>query len=153
MCLERCQQHSLRNKASRGHLTQSPLPHSHAQSLAEAEAYDGPLAVMITEPDGRTIRHVNRAWTALCGFLREDSVGRSMGIIQGALTSRPVSKAIGQACRKGVPVEAYLVNYRADRTAFANHVYAAPLAADAGHGAPRCFMSVLEELRLPPTSL
>lgn len=151
MCLERCQ-HSLRNKASRGHLTQSPLPHSHVQSLAEAEAYDGPLAVMITEPDGRTIRHVNRAWTALCGFLREDSVGRSMGIIQGALTSRPVSKAIGQACRKGVPVEAYLVNYRADRTAFANHVYAAPLAADAGHGAPRCFMSVLEELRLPPTS-
>jgi PAS domain S-box-containing protein len=93
-------------------------------------------AVLITEgergPDGiRRIIFVNRAFTEMTGFSREEAVGNSPDITIGPDSDRDMLRLIQSARDALVPVRVELLKYRKDRTTFWAELDVVPVLNDA----------------------
>ncbi|MEP7297188.1 MAG: PAS domain S-box protein [Burkholderiales bacterium] len=60
---------------------------------------------------GPRIQYVNEAFTRITGFERDDVIGRSPRLLQGALTDRAELKRIRAALDRSEPVHSELLNY------------------------------------------
>lgn len=99
-----------------------------------ASTMDG---VVITETDSddkrvHRIIYVNNAFCNMTGYERDDVIGRSPSLMQGAKTDAVQLGKISEALLKGVPVKAELINYKKDGTEFYVQFDIAPVTNDAG---------------------
>lgn len=70
---------------------------------------------------------VNPAFTAVTGYTFEQAVGHNCRFLQGPGTDRAVPARMRRALAAGEPCAETLLNYRADGTAFWNHVVLSPI--------------------------
>jgi len=75
----------------------------------------------------RPLVWVNPAFTAVTGYSFEESVGRNCRFLQGPGTDPAVPARMRRALAAGEPCAETLLNYRADGTAFWNHVVLSPI--------------------------
>ena len=87
-------------------------------------------AVLIGGADGKTVLDVNEPWLKTCGFTREELIGNSMALIQGAETFHGTSgaevKRLMDACKDRRPVSVTMRNYKKDKTPILNTVRVIP---------------------------
>lgn len=100
--------------------------------LTDATSKDNPIVA------------VTGAWSTMCGFSREEALGRNCRLTQGALTDRSCIAAMGDAVRAGRACKAQLLNYRKSGEVFFNLVTISPIDF---RGKPICYMGLLKVRR------
>lgn len=87
------------------------------------------MPIVITDPslDDSPIVFANDAFVALCGYPREEIVGRNCRFLQGPGTDRAEIARIARALEAGLHVEAEILNYRKDGTTFWNALAISPV--------------------------
>jgi len=89
------------------------------------------MAVVVTEANGRTIRHANAGFAKLAGRSVESVVGRDIpDLLQSVNTDRTVLKGIGEAIRRRIPATAMVMNQNKGGEQFMNRLSLAPLDDD-----------------------
>jgi cAMP-specific phosphodiesterase 4 len=78
-------------------------------------------AIVITSaPDGKIV-HCNIPWVRMCGYTREDALGSTNRLLQGARTDMAVASALADALAHGAPeARAVLLNYKKGGEGFWN---------------------------------
>ena len=94
-------------------------------------------AILVTEaeaqgPPGRRVLWCNAAFTRLTGYAREEIVGQTPSILQGADTGREVLDRIRAALAAWQPVREIVKNYAKDGTPFHSELSIRPVADAAG---------------------
>jgi|GEM_PF-5267076 len=94
-------------------------------------------AVMMTEimpsaEDGQRIIYANGALSRLTGYSREEIIGNSPWMFQGAKTNRKQLERIKKFMERFEPVEAELINYTRDGREFWMHMNMMPVADNSG---------------------
>ncbi len=93
-------------------------------------------SVIVTDADldapGPRILYVNRAFTDLTGYHREEVVGKSPRVLQGEKSDRSVLRRIKSALIHGEPFKGELINYHKDGTEIAVRISLKPLRDEAG---------------------
>ncbi|MEX2545225.1 MAG: PAS domain S-box protein [Phycisphaeraceae bacterium] len=91
-------------------------------------------AVVITEPEldlpGPRILYVNRAFTQMTGYSREEVIGKTPRILQGPETSRRELDRLKQTLARGERFEGQTYNYRKDGERFILHWHVTPIRDD-----------------------
>ena len=89
-------------------------------------------AVVVTEPLAPfRIVHVNRAWTALCGYTGDEVAGKTCAILQGPLTCRDDALRFARAVATSeLPASAVVRNYTKSGEPFTNAIVSLPLRLD-----------------------
>jgi len=118
----------------------SELPSQHVEAMkpssvgySVSDIMQGPFegageAVVVTEADGYTLRHVNEHFENLTGYNKSEVIGRTIQeLLQGEGTDKPVTAALGSAVRNYLPASARVVNYRKDGSAFLSYLRFEPI--------------------------
>ena len=92
--------------------------------ITEAEPFDG--------PDGPKIVYVNNAFERRTGYSREEVIGKTPRILQGAKTQRDELDRIRVALEQWQPVRAELINYTKSGEEFWLELDIVPLADSSG---------------------
>lgn len=107
-------------------------------------------AIVITEASSPfIICEVNAAWMSLCGYSREEAVGRSFRFAQGALTDSFLLESISHCVHNKESGQVVLTNYKKSGQAFRNHLRLKPLRYGPSQEILH-YMGILEEV--PPLS-
>ncbi len=83
------------------------------------------------QPDNPIV-FVNDAFTRLTGYRADEVVGRNCRFLQGAKSDPATTHRIATAVRSGSQVEAEILNYRRDGSAFWSGLFIAPVRDKAG---------------------
>jgi PAS domain S-box-containing protein len=91
--------------------------------------------VTLTDPDldDAPIVYANKAFEDMCGYPKEEIVGRNCRFLQGKDRDQPEIDRLRQAIKKGEAVEVTLRNYRKDGELFYNRLDIKPLLDDRGN--------------------
>jgi PAS domain S-box-containing protein len=93
-------------------------------------------SILITEMDmdnpGPRIVYVNDGFTKMTGYTRDEAIGQTPRILQGAKTDRAVLDKLRGALSNGRPFFGQTVNYRKDGSEFVNQWDIHPLIDDKG---------------------
>tara|TARA_B100001996_G_scaffold315023_1_gene257796 strand:+ start:204 stop:833 length:630 start_codon:yes stop_codon:yes gene_type:complete len=121
----------------------SNVPRSYTITEALAPSTE---ARVLTRADERfQIEHVNDAWTRLCGFSKEECLGKTLGMIQGYATDKDVVNDLVSLLQEGKPVDAVLANYNKWGRKFNNHLSINPVVCTESHKVTH-FIGVLKEI-------
>lgn len=92
------------------------------------------MPMIITDPrqDDNPIVFANDAFLQLCGYGRDEVMGRNCRFLQGPATDRSSVKAIRDAVSADGDIKVDLLNYRKDGSSFWNALYVSPVRSDAG---------------------
>jgi len=108
-------------------LDQDPLPYQLAlKDRALASAAEGITISDLRLPDNPLV-YVNRGFTELTGYRREESIGRNCRYLQGPDTRPEKVAEIREAIAARRPCVVELLNYRADGSSFWNRLSLTPL--------------------------
>lgn len=113
-------------------LDRGPLPYQLAiKDRALASADEGITISDLRRPDNPLV-YVNRGFTDMTGYTREESIGRNCRYLQGAATDPAAVEEIRSAieARRACVVE--LLNYRRDGSAFWNRLSLTPVLDESG---------------------
>lgn len=93
------------------------------------------LPLLITRPHqhDNVVVYANRAFQELCGYAREEILGRDCRFLQGPETDRSVVAEIRQAIVAGQPIRREILNYRKNGEPFWNELSLNPCRDSAGH--------------------
>ncbi|KAH8067451.1 PAS domain-containing protein [Aureococcus anophagefferens] len=122
--------------------------HIHADDKPLRRAFHGdPRAKVVTTARRPfVIANVNQAWLDLCGFGKDEVLGRTMSCIQGELTDRRAVESVHAAVAAGRAADMTLINYTSKGDAFLNYVRVFPLYADANpNQRPSNYLGILED--------
>lgn len=88
--------------------------------------------VTLTDPDldDAPIVYANKAFEDMCGYPKEEIVGRNCRFLQGKDRDQPEIDRLRQAIKKGEAIEVTLRNYRKDGELFYNRLDIKPLLDD-----------------------
>ena len=88
--------------------------------------------VTLTDPDldDAPIVYANKAFEDMCGYPKEEIVGRNCRFLQGKDRDQPEIDRLRQAIKKGEAIEITLRNYRKDGELFYNRLDIKPLLDD-----------------------
>lgn len=91
--------------------------------------------VTLTDPDleDAPIVYANKAFEDMCGYPKEEIVGRNCRFLQGNDRDQPEIDKLRQAIKKGEAVEVTLRNYKKDGELFYNRLDIKPLLDDRGN--------------------
>jgi PAS domain S-box-containing protein len=91
--------------------------------------------VTLTDPDleDAPIVYANKAFEDMCGYPKEEIVGRNCRFLQGKDRDQPEIDRLRQAIKKGEAVEVTLRNYKKDGELFYNRLDIKPLLDDRGN--------------------
>ncbi|KAH8078465.1 PAS domain-containing protein [Aureococcus anophagefferens] len=104
----------------------APLPYA-PNSLYDATFHDDPRAKVVTTARRPfVIANVNQAWLDLCGFGKDEVLGRTMSCIQGELTDRRAVES-ARPVAAGRAADMTLINYTSKGDAFLNYAGSSPL--------------------------
>jgi len=79
-------------------------------------------SIVITNSVG-TILHCNNSWTNMCGYTKNDVIGKTNVILQGALTEPYIIREINNGVVNKYPVtEVIVTNYKKSGISFKNHL-------------------------------
>jgi PAS domain S-box-containing protein len=96
--------------------------------LKENIVLDGNDSLILTSAaKGFPIVHVSPGWEQMCGWKKEEAVGRSANINQGPNTSREVLDSLGRALMQQKSCKVQLINYRKDGSMFWNVLSLSPI--------------------------
>ena len=106
--------------------------------------------VVLTNASDGTIVYCNDAWVSMCGYSREEALGRTnRELLQGAQTDMTVARELGVALAEGAPeAQATLWNYKKDdKVGFWNDLHVQRLAGTPSDGAEcAIFVGFLKEV-------
>ncbi|KAK7231969.1 hypothetical protein SO694_00083173 [Aureococcus anophagefferens] len=124
----------------------APLPYA-PNSLYDATFHDDPRAKVVTTARRPfVIANVNQAWLDLCGFGKDEVLGRTMSCIQGELTDKRAVESVHAAVAAGRAADMTLINYTSKGDAFLNYLRVFPLYADANpNQRPSNYLGILED--------
>ncbi len=102
---------------------------AYLQALREQAVVATDIAFTITDPrrPDNPLVWTNPAFTRMTGYPAEDVVGRNCRLLQGPATDPAAVAAIRAGLREHRTVTTTLLNYRADGTAFWNHLSISPV--------------------------
>lgn len=101
-------------------------------------------AVVVTESNGRTIRHANAAFAALAKRPIESIIGQDIpDLLQNVGTDRNVLRGLGTAIRNRLPATAVVLNQNMEGQQFMNRLTLAPLDDDE-HDSGIVFWAILK---------
>lgn len=83
-------------------------------------------ALIITDGKG-IILHSNHAWTALCGFTKDDIIGKDNSFLQGPLSDKKAIRELNDKIQTGLPAKSEIINYRKSGAAFMNRFTVVPI--------------------------
>lgn len=91
--------------------------------------------VTLTDPDleDAPIVYANKAFEDMCGYPKEEIVGRNCRFLQGKDRDQPEIDRLRHAIKKGEAVEVTLRNYKKDGELFYNRLDIKPLLDDRGN--------------------
>ena len=91
--------------------------------------------VTLTDPDieDAPIVYANKAFEDMCGYPKEEIVGRNCRFLQGDDRNQPEIDKLREAIKKGEPIEVTLRNYRKDGELFYNRLDVKPLLDGRGN--------------------
>jgi PAS domain S-box-containing protein len=91
--------------------------------------------VTLTDPDieDAPIVYANKAFEDMCGYPKEEIVGRNCRFLQGDDRNQPEIDRLRAAIKKGEPIEVTLRNYRKDGELFYNRLDVKPLLDGRGN--------------------
>jgi len=91
--------------------------------------------VTLTDPDieDAPIVYANKAFEDMCGYPKEEIVGRNCRFLQGDDRNQPEIDRLRVAIKKGEPIEVTLRNYRKDGELFYNRLDVKPLLDSRGN--------------------
>jgi len=105
-------------------LTHQLLPKTY-QEAVRASQHEAIVVTEITSPF--RIVSVNGPWEKLCGFSQEESVGKTLEILQGPQTDKATVTALLNQMLKGEEAGAELINYDKNGRKFHNSLTVGPL--------------------------
>ena len=70
--------------------------------------------IILTDKIG-VITFCNERWLELCGFTREEVIGKTNKILQGVLTETTLVKEIALDVKSGVDVDTFITNYKKNK--------------------------------------
>ena len=109
----------LRGPPPKKHSTLTDLPKTFNQRKIDSS----PGAIVVTEKVAPfRIVSVNPAWEQLCGFTHEESVGKTLSILQGPETDRAAITSMLSQMLKGEEVGMELMNYDKSGRKFKNRL-------------------------------
>ena len=91
--------------------------------------------VTLTDPDleDAPIVYANKAFEDMCGYPKEEIVGRNCRFLQGQDRQQPEIDKLRAAIKKGEAIEVTLRNYRKNGELFYNRLDVKPLLDDRGN--------------------
>lgn len=116
------------------HLTEA-LEYAHGRGDPFAAAVRATrMAMVITDPrlPDNPIVFCNKAFQDLCGYERDEIVGRNCRFLQGPGTDPLAIARVRAAIDAGLDISADLLNYRKDGSTFWNALYLSPVRDDTG---------------------
>jgi len=122
-------------QAAAGGVKGYPADQPKPKLVALTAVMQGPFlrneAVVVTESNGRTIRHANEAFAELAGRSVESLPGKDIpDLLQTFDTNRDVLRALGAAIRARIPAKAIVRNQNKIGKQFLNELALAPLDDD-----------------------
>lgn len=108
---------------------QQALRDKSLQARAMEAADQGIIIVDATAPD-MPIMYVNRAFTEMTGYAREEVLGRNCRFLQGPETDTRTIQVIGNCIKERGTCKELILNYRKDGTPFWNRLSVAPVTSD-----------------------
>jgi len=119
-----------------------PLPQTLSEAIDDQED-----AIVITEINCPfKITYVNAAWEQLCGFRREECLGKTLKIIQGPETDSMAITALMSQLLRGETAGTLLNNYDKYGRKFRNRLRVGPIFSDYSHSEVTHFVGVLREV-------
>ena len=91
------------------------------------------------------IQHVNGAWTRLCGYSKDESYGKTLGMLQGYSTDKKVVENLVLLLKEGRSVDALLTNYTKWGRKFHNQLTVNPVICTQTQDITH-FIGVLKEI-------
>lgn len=128
----------------------SPLPHTLSAALEEPTRQARVITKAVPPFE---IVSVNSAWEDLCGYTKEESVGKTLAILQGPETDKVVATSLISHMLQGESAGAVLVNYKLDGTKFYNRLRVCPLTANESDTAITHLLGVLMEVKKPGSKI
>lgn len=102
-------------------------------------------AIAITEgTQPFLIIDINDSWIELCGYPREEVIGRSFRFMQGALTSSIILDQIISHVSQSLPFETTIINYKKSGIPFQNLLRIKPLRTVENSPATHFFATLRE---------
>ncbi len=74
------------------------------------------------------VYYVNEAWESLCGYAKEEIMGKSLSVLQGSDTDMEVVTILDDAILNSFDVSALIKNYKKNGESFMNRLRIVPLA-------------------------
>ncbi|MDB2330285.1 ATP-binding protein [Alteromonas sp.] len=104
---------------------------SHVKVLTHAiEKAEVSIVISDITRVGQPIIYVNRAFTALTGYEKDEIIGSNCRFMQGDNTGQDDIAQLRQAIAERKPIETTLLNYRKDGSAFYNHLILTPVSTN-----------------------
>jgi PAS domain S-box-containing protein len=119
------------------------IPRSY--TITEALAPSTEARVLTDATDCFRIQHVNEAWTRLCGYSKDESHGKTLGMLQGYSTDKKAVENLVLLLKEGKSVDAVLTNYNKWGRKFHNHLTVDPVVCTQTQDITH-FIGVLKEI-------
>ena len=118
---------------------------SRSYTITEALAPSTEARVLTDATDCFRIQHVNEAWTRLCGYSKDESHGKTLGMLQGYSTDKKAVENLVLLLKEGKSVDAVLTNYNKWGRKFHNHLTVDPVVCTQTQDITH-FIGVLKEI-------
>lgn len=118
---------------------------SRSYTITEALAPSTEARVLTDATDCFRIQHVNEAWTRLCGYSKDESHGKTLGMLQGYSTDKKAVENLVLLLKEGRSVDAVLTNYNKWGRKFHNHLTVDPVVCTQTQDITH-FIGVLKEI-------
>ena len=97
------------------------LPRNFDVAISE-KSDNARVITRLSEESHHIIHRVNTAWEALCGYERDEVVGKSLRVLQGADTDQDVVTYIAEVTTNACDCSVLLLNYKKSGEPFLNRV-------------------------------
>ena len=119
------------------------IPRSY--TITEALAPSTEARVLTDATDCFRIQHVNEAWTRLCCYSKDESHGKTLGMLQGYSTDKKTVEDLVLLLKEGKSVDAVLTNYNKWGRKFHNQLTVDPVVCTQTQDITH-FIGVLKEI-------